>query len=80
MPKILLYLLSEGEVRHSELPNVINSRGTLRLILVQLGEEGLIQRRAVTMPKPIQSFYSLTEKGIAVAKELQQIKLINKRK
>lgn len=72
--QILLYLCKKDEARHSELSDLFKSRGTLRLILVQLEEEGLIQRRAVTVPKPIQSFYSLTEKGKAIAKELEHIK------
>ena len=43
------------------------------MILVQLEEEGLLKRRIVAT-KPIQSFYALTEKGVSVAEELQQIK------
>jgi len=70
--RILLYLNKNGEARHSELSELFKSRGTLRLILVQLEEEGLIQRRVVAT-KPIQSFYNLTDKGRLVSQELQQI-------
>jgi DNA-binding HxlR family transcriptional regulator len=50
----------------------MTSRGTLSLSLKDLEEEGLIKRKVVDT-KPIQSFYSLTDKGTKVAMELQQI-------
>ena len=64
--KILLFLKREGEVRYTDLTDLITSRGTLSLNLRELDEEGLIQRRVVTT-KPIQSYYSLTKKGKEVA-------------
>jgi DNA-binding HxlR family transcriptional regulator len=73
--QILLYLLKKGEVRHSELSEIVNSRGTLSLSLKDLVEEGLIQRRVLDT-KPIQSHYSLTEKGALVAKEMHEIKIL----
>ena len=51
---------------------MMKSRGTLSLSLKDLQEEGLVQRRVVDT-KPIQSLYSLTEKGALVAKELHEI-------
>ena len=73
--QILLYLLKKGEVRHSELSETVNSRGTLSLSLKDLIEEGLIQRRVLDT-KPIQSLYSLTEKGVLIAKEMYEIQIL----
>lgn len=70
--KILLFLNQKGEVRYTDLTNLITSRGTLSLNLKELDEEGLIQRRVMTT-KPIQSYYSLTEKGKKVAEILQRL-------
>ena len=50
------------QARHSELTALMTSRGTLSLNLRELEEEKLIKRR-VAVTKPIQTFYSLTEKG-----------------
>ena len=78
--KILIYLSEKGELRHRDLSKLTNSRGTLALSLKDLEEEGLVQRKVVNT-KPLQTFYSLTEKGIAVGKELHNIKeLIHKNK
>jgi len=71
--QILLYLCEKGEVRHSELSDIMKSRGTLSLSLKDLIEEELVQRKVLDT-KPIQSLYSLTEKGALVAKELQEVK------
>jgi DNA-binding HxlR family transcriptional regulator len=71
--KILLYLHEHDEVRYTELTKLIASRGTLSLNIKELEEEGLIQRRILTT-KPIQSFYSLTEKGVEIAFLLCKIK------
>ena len=73
--KIILYLHEHGEVRYTELTKLIASRGTLSLNIRELEEEGLIQRRILTS-KPIQAFYSLTEKGAEVASLLGKIKKI----
>ena len=70
--RILLYLLEKGQVRHSELAKIIASRGTLSLSLKELEEEGLVRRRIVNS-KPIQSFYSLTKKGMEIARRLDEI-------
>ena len=70
--KILLFLFEEGEVRYTELTNLIKSRGTLSLNLKELDEEGLIQRRVV-ITKPIQSYYSLTDKGKEIAEILNRL-------
>jgi len=67
--KILLYVYSKGEVRHSELESLIQSRGTLSSNLNDLLKEGLLSRNVIAS-RPIQSNYALTEKGKAVAKVL----------
>ena len=56
-----------------ELANLIASRGTLSLNLKELDEDGLIQRRVVTT-KPIQAYYSLTNKGREIATHFDKIK------
>ena len=71
--KILLFLYKKGEVRYTELAKLIASRGTLSLGLKELDEEGLIQRRVVTT-KPIQTYYSLTDKGKEIAIHFERIK------
>ena len=71
--KILLFLYKKGEVRYTELAKLIANRGTLSLSLKELDEEGLIQRRVVTT-KPIQTYYSLTDKGKEIATHFDKIK------
>jgi len=71
--QVLLFIRNQGEVRYSKLSELISSRGTLSLNLKHLEREGLIQRRVV-VTKPIQSFYSLTEKGAKVARKLADVK------
>ena len=75
--RILLFLYHKGEVRHTELAKTVTSRGTLSLSLKELEAEGIIRRKIVAT-KPIQSFYSLTEKGKEIAKRLDDIKNIGK--
>ena len=70
--KILLYLYEHGEVRYTDLTKLIASRGTLSLNIKELEEERLIQRRILTT-KPIQAYYSLTEKGREIALLLSKI-------
>ena len=71
--RILLFLYKKGEVRYTDLAKLIASRGTLSLSLKELDEEGLIQRRVVTT-KPIQTYYSLTDKGKEIATHFERIK------
>ena len=71
--KNLLLVYSKGEVRHSELERLIRSRGTLSSNLNDLLNERLL-RRNVVASRPIQSNYSLTEKGKAVAKVLADLR------
>ena len=59
-------------MRYSDLTKLIASRGTLSLNLKELDEEGLIQRRVVTT-KPIQAYYSLTDKGMEIAAHFEKI-------
>jgi DNA-binding HxlR family transcriptional regulator len=71
--KILLFIREKGEVQHLELAKVTASRSTLSLSLTDLEEAGLVKRRLVAT-KPVQSFYSLTEKGVSVAEQLRRLK------
>ena len=71
--RLLLFLYKKGEVRYTDLAKLIASRGTLSLSLKELDEEGLIQRRVVTT-KPIQTYYSLTDKGKEIAIHFERIK------
>lgn len=70
--KIVTYLHEKGQCRHNELERLIRSRGTLATNLNDLIEEGLVTRKVIPS-KPIQSNYSLTEKGREVAKRLTEI-------
>ncbi|MCP8304989.1 MAG: winged helix-turn-helix transcriptional regulator [archaeon] len=56
-----------------DLTKLIASRGTLSSNLKALKKEEFVKRRLVTT-KPIQIYYSLTEKGQKVAKQLSEIK------
>jgi DNA-binding HxlR family transcriptional regulator len=71
--QILFFLHDRGEVRYSKLAALIQSRGTLSLNLKHLEQEGLIERRIVTT-KPIQSLYSLTERGTRIARKLADVR------
>jgi DNA-binding HxlR family transcriptional regulator len=71
--KILLHISDKQEVRFTELTKLIDSRGALSNNLRALENEGLISRRVVTS-KPIQAYYSLTEKGKKVAANLKEAK------
>jgi len=71
--KILLFMLEKGEVRYTDLADLFTSRGTLSLNLKDLEEEKLMQRRVVTS-KPIQAYYSLTDRGKEIAKRLSEMK------
>ena len=59
-------------MRYTDLNKLLRSRGTLSLNLREFEEEGLIQRRVVAT-KPIQSYYSLTEKGKKIAEMLRML-------
>jgi len=71
--QILLFMHQKGQVRHSELENLIRSRGTLSSNLNDLLNEGLLKRNIIAS-RPIQSNYSLTEKGKTIAKNLTELK------
>ena len=73
----MLFLHQKGEARHAELSKILTSRGTLSLNLKDLEKEGLIQRKVLDT-KPIQSLYSLTEKGKTIAKQLNEIEKLTK--
>ena len=70
--RILLFLYEKGEVRYTDLSKLIPSRGTLSDNLKGLEEEGLIQRKVVPS-RPIESYYSLSEKGQEVAKRFNEV-------
>jgi DNA-binding HxlR family transcriptional regulator len=71
--KILLFIHGKGEVRYTDLTRLIASRGTLSSNLKELEKEELIKRRVVTT-KPIQTYYSLTEKGQKIAGAFDKVK------
>lgn len=71
--RIVLFLHEKGEVRYTDLTNLIASRGTLSSNLKELDEEKMIQRRIVAT-KPIHAYYSLTERGREIAKRFSEIK------
>jgi DNA-binding HxlR family transcriptional regulator len=71
--KILLFIYGKGEVRYTDLTKLIASRGTLSANLKELEKEELIKRRVVTT-KPIQTYYSLTEKGQKIAGAFEKVK------
>ncbi len=71
--KLLLFIHDKGEVRYADLAKLIRSRGTLSVVLEELEEERLIQRKVVSS-KPIKSFYTLTEVGRTVAGHFSSIK------
>jgi DNA-binding HxlR family transcriptional regulator len=71
--KILLFIYGKGEVRYTDSTKLIASRGTLSANLKELEKEELVKRRVVTT-KPIQTYYSLTEKGQEIARRLSEIK------
>ena len=73
--KILLFLFDKQEVRYTDLTKIITSRGTLSSNLKELEKEELVKRKVVTT-KPIQSYYSLTEKGQEIARRLSEIKAV----
>jgi DNA-binding HxlR family transcriptional regulator len=73
--RILIFLYENGEVRYTDLTKLIASRGTLSIIVKELEEEKLIQRRVVTT-KPIQAHYSLTDRGREIASLLSKIEKI----
>jgi DNA-binding HxlR family transcriptional regulator len=68
----MLCLYQKGDTRHAQLSKLTTSRGTLSLSLRELEQEDLIQRKIIDT-KPIQSIYSLTEKGKTIAKQLKEI-------
>ena len=70
--RILLGLYQNGDLRHAQIAQLTTSRGTLSLSLRELEQEGLIQRKLLDT-KPLQSIYSLTEKGKTIAQQLTQI-------
>jgi DNA-binding HxlR family transcriptional regulator len=71
--KILLFIYGKGEVRYADLTRLIASRGTLSANLKELEKEELIKRRVITT-KPIQTYYSLTEKGQRIAKAFSEVR------
>jgi DNA-binding HxlR family transcriptional regulator len=74
--KILIHLQTKGQSRHNELEKIIRSRGTLATNLNDLINEGLVTRKVIPT-KPIQSNYSLTERGHNISKTLiELLKLI----
>jgi len=77
----LLFLASKGSARYSEIKKqgyVVGDRSLSR-ILKELQKHNLI-RRSVLSTFPISTEYSLTDKGEAVAKLLDQLKSLMEEK
>ena len=70
--RLVAYLQEHHEVRYTQLLKLVKSRGSLALVLREMGEEGLLVRRIVPK-KPVESYYSLTEKGTRVAVALSNL-------
>jgi DNA-binding HxlR family transcriptional regulator len=70
--RILLFIYGKGEVRYTDLTKLIASRGTLSANLKELEKEELVKRRVVAT-KPIQTYYSLTDKGQRIAKAFSEV-------
>lgn len=74
--KILEYLNERQQTRYSELlENVVRSRSTLAKALRDLQEKKLIQRN-VRGTRPIQTYYSMTDKGKALLRHIEEIRKI----
>jgi DNA-binding HxlR family transcriptional regulator len=76
--RVLLYLLEkhspEGSARYTQLLNSVGlSRGGLAIALKDLELEKMVERR-VKPTKPIQTLYSLTEKGVEISEHLMAIR------
>lgn len=72
--RILLYLEEKGQARYSELlGKVLNSRSTLATSLRDLQNMGLV-KRIVKGTRPIQTYYTLTDRGQTVLDHLMEIK------
>ncbi len=76
--RIMLCLYQNGEARHAQLSKLTTSRGTLSISLRELEEDGLVQRKILDT-KPLQSIYSLTDKGHLIAKHLFEIEKITRK-
>jgi len=69
---VVLYDLQEGEKRFNELKRSTGaSSRTLSRVLDDLEEAGLVKRRVEE--RPIASYYSLTEKGMALCPVMESI-------
>ena len=72
--KILIYVKARGKARYSDLlDEVISSRSTLASSLSQLQRAGLLSR-TVRNTRPVQTEYTLTEKGVRFVDLLTDIK------
>ena len=61
--KVLRYLGQKQEVRYIEIQNNVKlSRSTINAVIHNLEEHKLIARR-ISATKPIQVYYSMTQKG-----------------
>lgn len=70
---ILLHIQEKDSARHSDLVKLNHSRSTLSLVLRDLEDEGLIERKVVTT-RPFRVDYTLTSLGTRVASGFRGIK------
>jgi DNA-binding HxlR family transcriptional regulator len=70
--RVLFHLKSKGPSRYHELLRVLKSRSTLADSLKDLQRMDLIERK-IKDTRPIQTEYSLTERGVKVVHLLSQL-------
>lgn len=72
--KILLYLVQRRTASYSDmLSSLVKSRSTLAASLRQLQSSGLVKRK-VRDTRPIQTEYSLTDRGERFAQQLMELR------
>ena len=74
--RILRYLGQKQEVRYIEIQNNVKlSRSTINAVIRNLEERKLVARR-ISTTKPIQVYYSLTQKGKEVLSDFEKLRSI----
>ena len=66
-------MLTKGDARYTDLVKLVVSRGVLSTNLKAMEKEELLEQRVVST-KPIQTYYSLSEKGQKVAHCFNDVK------
>ena len=71
---LALFILSRGEARYAEMLKHLGSRGTLTLTLRELEQDGFVARRIAGEARPARAYYSLTQIGEAMTKQLKELR------